>query len=363
MILAVELISCSYMYNLAAQPSGSMEDSSLFMLWAMNTLRHDHPVADTVNADGGEATFPSLQALREASAAAEVVYELTVEAHAANSRSSGDGDTTHGSSVAANTSAAMDQDIWPPSPATARPAPRTSSSATNRPMSWTFTAAPAPPGSHCVQPTRRAGLKIAGSMSSATYAQDHIIAERKRREKINQRFIELSTVIPSLKKMDKATILSDATRYVKELQEKVKALEDGSDGRSIIESVVLHAKKPCTAVPDEGGSPSWESPGTPPVKKSLPEIEARLSEKSVMVRIHCEDGKGVVVRMLAEVEELRLSIVQASVIPFSACTLIITITAKVEESFTGTPEEIVGKLNSALLHDHSSYNSKEETEN
>jgi hypothetical protein len=31
--------------------------------------------------------------------------------------------------------------------------------------------------------------------------QDHIIAERRRREKINQRFIELSTVIPGLKKV------------------------------------------------------------------------------------------------------------------------------------------------------------------
>jgi hypothetical protein len=33
------------------------------------------------------------------------------------------------------------------------------------------------------------------------YAQDHIIAERKRREKINHHFIELSTVIPDLKKV------------------------------------------------------------------------------------------------------------------------------------------------------------------
>ena len=33
------------------------------------------------------------------------------------------------------------------------------------------------------------------------YAQDHIIAERKRREKINRRFIKLSAVIPNLKKV------------------------------------------------------------------------------------------------------------------------------------------------------------------
>ena len=37
--------------------------------------------------------------------------------------------------------------------------------------------------------------------TSAPYAQDHIMAERKHREKINKRVIELSTVIPCLKKV------------------------------------------------------------------------------------------------------------------------------------------------------------------
>ncbi|AQK88318.1 Transcription factor bHLH28 [Zea mays] len=161
-------------------------------------------------------------------------------------------------------------------------------------------------------PTRRAAvLKSVGSI----YAQDHIIAERKRRQKINQRFIELSTVIPGLKK---------------ELQEKLKALEDGGSGSNdrSIESWVL-VKKPCSVVPgDDAGSPSWDSSGASPATNQLPEIEARFLNKNVMVRIHCEDGKGVVVRVLAELEELPLSIVHANVMSFQACTLIITIMAK-----------------------------------
>ena len=134
--------------------------------------------------------------------------------------------------------------------------------------------------------------------------------------------------------MDKATILSDATKYVKELQEKLRDLEaGGSNGRSIVETVVL-VKRPCrhdAAKPDEDGSPLSASSAAPAAaaRKQLPEIEARFSDKSVMVRINCEDGKGVVVKVLTEVEELRLSITHANVMPFPAGTLIITITAKV----------------------------------
>ncbi|RCV33752.1 hypothetical protein SEVIR_7G115200v4 [Setaria viridis] len=332
-----------------------MEDySGLFLQWAMDRPQQEHLAAAPVDGECGEvATFPSLQALREASQAEEMVQELIGQPHPANSWSPGDGYIIDGSSIGKNADPAL-----------------------SRSTSWNFGAASAPPpgprdggmsGAAATRslpeltcgppPTRRAVLKSVGSM----YAQDHIIAERKRREKINQRFIELSTVIPGLKKMDKATILSDATRYMKELQEKIKALEDGSSDRSI-ESWVL-VKNPCIAVPDEGSSQSWTSSGTPAMSRNpLPEIEARFLEKSVMVRIHCEDGKGVAARVLTEVDELHLSIIHANVTPFPASTLIITITAKVEEGFTVTADEILGRLNSALLHS-SSCNSPEETGN
>ncbi|CAL4926605.1 unnamed protein product [Urochloa decumbens] len=368
---------------------GRMEDdSSLFMQWAMDTLRHERPMA-SVNDDCSEAIFPSLRALREASQAAEMVQELIATAPTSSWSS---GDTTDGSSAGNNSAggaaAAMDHDAWPPTPSSARTrrAPsRSSGGAKPPPVSWNFGAGAALPGNSdgmvateagaattrrlpdivCRSlPTRRAGARSAGSMA-APYAQDHIIAERKRREKINQRFIELSTVIPGLKKMDKATILSDATKYVKELQEKLKDLEaGGSSGRSV-ETVVL-VKSPClhaaAAAPDGDGSPLSVSSGTPAARKQMPEIEARFSEKSVMVRITCENGKGVAVKLLAEVEELRLSIIHANVMPFPAGTLILTITAKVEEGFTVTAEEIVGRLNSALLHlqHNSSCNSTDE---
>ncbi|VAI26544.1 unnamed protein product [Triticum turgidum subsp. durum] len=173
----------------------------------------------------------------------------------------------------------------------------------------------------------------AGSSSGGSSAaspgpvQDHIIAERRRREKINQRFIELSTVIPNLKKMDKATILGDAVKYVRELQEKVKTMEDDDSAAAAatttttIRSAVLVSKKIKADDEDDDDEDAGESS-----HGGLPEIEVRVSgEKTVLVRIHCKNARGLL-------EELRLAITHTSVMPFPADTAIITITAKASSS-------------------------------
>uniref|UniRef100_R7WGN7 Transcription factor bHLH25 n=1 Tax=Aegilops tauschii TaxID=37682 RepID=R7WGN7_AEGTA len=296
-----------------------MDDSALFMEWAMDTLEQEHPdpVVVHVNGDSGEAAFPSLQALREQRL---VFEELITGANPASSGSSGE--TTDGSGGYGGNSpspAAMEHGVWPLSPNSTRCAPKLcrngGGGGTNLPVTtWNFSALPASDG----------------TLDSGSAGPDHIMAERKRREKINQRFIELSTVIPGLKKMDKATILSDATRHVKELQEKIKALEaaTGRSSRSI-ETVVLVKKKPRhadAALSDQNASPRSASSST---GNPLPEIEVRFSETGVMVRILCHDVQGVVVRVLSEVEEgLHLTVTHANVMPFTACTVIITITAK-----------------------------------
>ncbi|XBI14890.1 hypothetical protein VPH35_057404 [Triticum aestivum] len=223
-------------------------------------------------------------------------------------------------------------------------------------MSWNFNAAQpssvgggtqaarAPLRSGVSQPTRRAAARKVGAC-----AQDHIRAERKRWEKTNQRFIELSAVIPGLKKvadfpMDKGTILSNATSYVKQLQEKVKS----------VETVVLVREPSRHTAPNsnEGSSLFYSAAQTPASSQRLPEIEAKLSENKVMLRILCEiNGKGVVARVLAELEEFHLCIVHNNVMPFTESTVIITTMAKVEEGFTVNAEEIVRRLNYVLYQD------------
>uniref|UniRef100_A0A453IZ29 BHLH domain-containing protein n=1 Tax=Aegilops tauschii subsp. strangulata TaxID=200361 RepID=A0A453IZ29_AEGTS len=223
-----------------------MDDSRLFMQWAVSTLEQQDPGA----AGGGQksAGFLCLQALRDSSELAE----------AQNSLSSGDDTGGCGGIISPASDAAVHQGSWSTSSPTSGGPFASSSTGSSDALStsWNFGAVlpPQPAGSGgggtrapllsgVSQLMRRAPTK------GPPHAQDHVMAERKRREKINQRFIELSALIPGLKKvfeyvespvgkclidlvtlfpfdqMDKGTILTVATRYVKELQERVRSLE------------------------------------------------------------------------------------------------------------------------------------------
>ncbi|XP_072951900.1 transcription factor bHLH25-like isoform X1 [Typha angustifolia] len=190
---------------------------------------------------------------------------------------------------------------------------------------------------------KRQGSKMArpGLMPSHAPA-DHIIAERKRRQKLNQRFIELSAIIPGLTKMDKASILGDAVRYVKELKERAKSLEVQKPTTTTIESVILSND---SIVSHSNASSEMYMH---PLRKPLLEIEAKISEKNILVRIHCENIKGVLVKVLSEIEEVGLTVTSTNLMPFSDHSTMITVTAEIDAEFSWTTKDLVSKLNLAL---------------
>lgn len=166
---------------------------------------------------------------------------------------------------------------------------------------------------------------------------DHIIAERKRREKLSQQFIALTTIVPGLKKMDKSSVLGDSIKYLKELQERVKSLEE-ENAKKKMESVVF-IKKIQIPSDDDASSTNENS-----INSSLPEIEARVSDETVLIRIHCEKRKGVLLKILAAIEDLSLSVLKISVIPFGSSALDMTVVAQMEEEFSTDVQDLVKKL-------------------
>nr|GMD18637.1 transcription factor bHLH3 [Ipomoea batatas] len=71
---------------------------------------------------------------------------------------------------------------------------------------------------------------------------NHVEAERQRREKLNQRFYALRAVVPTISKMDKASLLGDAIAYIIDLQAKIRAMEG--------EEVMKDGPQRQNAVPD-----------------------------------------------------------------------------------------------------------------
>ncbi|CAF1706116.1 hypothetical protein Bca4012_004990 [Brassica carinata] len=166
-------------------------------------------------------------------------------------------------------------------------------------------------------------------------ARDHIMAERRRREKLSQRFIALSTIVPGLKKTDKASVLGGTIKYLKHLQDRVRFLEEQASQRTI-ESVVYLNKSRLSVADTELEC------------IALPEIEARSSGINVLIRVHCERRKGVVEITMAEIEKLKLTVINSSVITFGSSSLHLTIISQMGEGFNITTKDVVTSIKSSL---------------
>ncbi|MED6122272.1 hypothetical protein PIB30_038290 [Stylosanthes scabra] len=159
-------------------------------------------------------------------------------------------------------------------------------------------------------------------------AQEHVIAERKRREKLSQRFVALSAMVPGLKKMDKASILGDAIKYVKQLQERVESLEEEARKKRVESGVVV---KRCFVFVDGEDNNNENINESSSSNNTLPEIKARVSGKDILIRIHChkQQCNTTSAIILAQLEKHHLTVHTTTSLPFANNTLDITILAQV----------------------------------
>ncbi|KMT00966.1 hypothetical protein BVRB_9g222310 [Beta vulgaris subsp. vulgaris] len=174
-------------------------------------------------------------------------------------------------------------------------------------------------------------------------SMDHILAERRRREKLSQRFIALSAIIPGLKKMDKASVLGDAIKYVKQMQERVKILEEEAKKKPVESAVFV--KRSYVSVEDDDDHLSPEKMFS---DGSYPDIEVRFSDKDVLIRIHCEKKKGIFEKIISQIEEFHLVVISSSSLAFGSSALAVTIIAQMNSEFSMTSKDLVRKIHTTL---------------
>ncbi|WOL18986.1 transcription factor MYC2-like [Canna indica] len=140
---------------------------------------------------------------------------------------------------------------------------------------------------------------------------DHVEAERQRREKLNQRFYALRSVVPNVSKMDKASLLADAVAYINELRSKVQAVE--ADKRRLqaeLDALKLELDSACPAI----GNRQMPPPG----HKSAAmcgevEVEVKILGWEAMIRVQSDRRCHPAARLMVALCEMDLEVHYANV--------------------------------------------------
>jgi len=120
---------------------------------------------------------------------------------------------------------------------------------------------------------------------------------------------------------------------VKQLQERVNELENHNKRKR--DSVIFIKKSQACIIDKEKSTSSCEENFDNDddhryySKKELPRVEARVIDKEILIGIHCEKQKDIVIRLMALLQNLHLSLASSSVLPFGTSTLKVTIIAQV----------------------------------
>jgi len=114
---------------------------------------------------------------------------------------------------------------------------------------------------------------------------------------------------------------------MKQLQERVIELENQNKRRKTDSRILI--KKYSQVCSREEETTSCDETrshiSTPP----LPQVEARVLEKEVLIGIHCHKQKDIVLKIMALLQNHHLSLASSSVLPFGSSTLKVTIIAQV----------------------------------
>ncbi|KAK7270176.1 hypothetical protein RIF29_23132 [Crotalaria pallida] len=163
----------------------------------------------------------------------------------------------------------------------------------------------------------------------------NLVAERKRRKKLNDRLYNLRSLVPRISKLDRASILGDAIEYVKDLQKQAKELQDeleensdnGGESNCNNNSQYVGVKQAADII-IIGGASAGNNNGY--ISKQKQEVDASITDKQTQqmepqvevalidgneyfVKVFCEHRPGGFVKLMEALNTLGMDVVHATV--------------------------------------------------
>ncbi|KAJ0105742.1 hypothetical protein Patl1_17720 [Pistacia atlantica] len=159
------------------------------------------------------------------------------------------------------------------------------------------------------------------------FASSHALSEKLRRDKLNERFIILKSIVPSISKFDKVSILDDTIEYLQELERKVKELESCREVPEFEARTIVKHKDSVERTSDNYGNNSISNGKKPLINKRKardmdemePEIEyvaikdsstdkitVGINDKNVLIEMKCPWREGVLLEIMDALSNLHL---------------------------------------------------------
>ncbi|KAF8404767.1 hypothetical protein HHK36_009656 [Tetracentron sinense] len=153
----------------------------------------------------------------------------------------------------------------------------------------------------------------------------NLMAERRRRKRLNDRLSLLRSIVPNISKMDRTSILGDAINYMRELLEKIKNLQEeiekGSNQLNLMG--ILREQKPNEIL-----------------VSNSPQFDVKRRNMDTQIEICCEGKPGLLLSTVTTLEALGIEIQQCVISCFNDFAMQAACSEELEQKTTISSEDI-----------------------